>query len=352
MIGLFLQARNRILFKLWRMKFSDIWYQLKIRKILSLSPQERSARGIRRTVRLLSNFPGLWQRTIEQTPRGCCQWGSTLFVADGVADHYVILNSIHHPTGNNFLPRISLPDPDRVWGLHMEPEVYIRQLGYDTLAEHALVSRFYTSSESLLVSGGIYRPSPPYVHFLTGKNWDYLSTVPPPCKLITLGIIVSDLNHLEGHKARVRFLEEIDASGIDCAIWGRGDGLQRFRNYRGFVLNKWDAQAICRYSIVIENSVSPWYWTEKVTDALLAYSLPLYHGCPNLGKFLPADSFIPININEPGCMERISAILQADPYSSRIPAIEAARRVLLEKENIYAFLDRELDELHDTEHNQ
>ncbi|MBK5276437.1 MAG: hypothetical protein JJE30_15510 [Desulfuromonadales bacterium] len=327
------------------MKFYDIWYILKIRKILSLSQHEKSYRGIKRTVRLLSNFPGLWQRTFEQTPKGCCQFGNTLFVADGEADHYVILNSIYHSPDNLFLPKINLPKPYRVWGLHMEPEAYIRQLGYDTYEEHSLCSRFYTSSESLLAKGGIYQPSPPYVNFLTGKDWDYLSIVQPPRKLITLGIIVSDLNHLEGHKARIRFLEEIDESGIDCAIWGRGDGLKRFRNYRGFALSKWDAQSICRYSIVIENSVSPWYWSEKVADALLAYSLPLYYGCPNLGQFFPADSFIQININELDCMEHIRDILKADPYNDRIPAIKAARLLLLEKENIYAFLDRELDRL-------
>ncbi len=345
MKGVLLNLRNRLLQKIWGSKYSDIWYKSKIQRVQSLTPQEKSLRGIKRTVRLLSNFPGLWQRTIEQTPKGSCQWGSTLFLADGDADHYVILNSIHQPVGSRLLPKVDLPEPDRVWGLHMEPEAYIHLLGYDTPEEHSLVSRFYTNSESLLLRGGIYRPSPPYVHFLTGKTWDFLNAASLPDKKITLGIIASDLDTLEGHKTRMGFLKEIDASDIDCVIWGRGVKLKQFRKYQGFALNKWDVHANCRYSIVIENSVSPWYWSEKVADALLGYSLPFYHGCQELAKFLPSNSFIPIDINKSDCVEGIREILKSAPYEDRLPAVIAARHLLLEKENLYAFLDHELESL-------
>jgi len=338
-------VRNRLMLKLWRLRYNDIWYRARINKILRLDAREKKARGIKRTVRLISNFPGLWQRTIQQTPHGSCQWRGTLFVAEGAADHYVILNSIHDASGGPLYPKLVLPEPRQVWGLHMEPDEYVRLLKYDSPTEHALVSRFYTNCTSLLKLGGIYRPSPPYVHFLTGKSWDFLAAAPPPRKRIKLGIITSDLNDIEGHKQRQRFLEELDASEIDCVIWGRGAGLKRFRKYRGFALNKWDVHAQCRYSIVIENSTSDWYWSEKVADALLGYSLPLYHGCIELGRFLPAASFLPININERGCIDHIRQILQADPYIERLPAIETARELLLNNENLYAFLDRELEHM-------
>lgn len=338
-------VRNRILLKIWQLRYRDIWYRIRINEILRLNQRQKEARGIRRTVRLISNFPGLWQRTIEQTPHGSCQWGATLFVADGSADHYVILNSIHSSSGQPLYPALVLPNPGHVWGLHMEPEEYIRLLNYDLPREHSLVSRFYTSSASLLEKGGIYRPSPPYVHFLTGKNWDFLAAAPLPHKTISLGIIASDVSDIEGHKSRQRFLESVDASGIDCVIWGRGESLKRFRNYRGFALNKWDVHARCRYSIVIENSTSPLYWTEKVADALLAYSLPLYHGCGDLGRFLPSRSFIPINISEPDCVDRVRQIVASEPYRDRMQEIASARQLLLNKENLYAFLDRELEGL-------
>ena len=341
----FLKLRDRVLEKVRQMKYADAWYGVKIRKVMALTPAQKSARGIRRTVRLLSNFPGLWQRTIEQTPGGNCQWGSTLFVADGEADHYVILNSIRRPVDSPYLPAITLPDPDRVWGLHMEPEAYVRLLGYDTPEEHALTSRFYTNCGTLIARGGIYRSSPPYVHFHLGKSWDFLSAAPMPRKTVELGIISSALNTIEGHRTRLDFLEELDASDIDCAIWGRGDNLRTLRKYRGFAVSKWDVHAICRYSIVIENSVSQWYWSEKPADALLGWSLPLYHGCPALGQFLPDESFMPLDIASSRRLQAIRDILAADPYPSALEAIREARRLLLNQQNLYAFLNRELDTL-------
>jgi hypothetical protein len=340
-----LTLRTRLLEKVRQLKYSDFWHHARIRQAMSLTPAQKSSLGIKRTVRLLSNFPGLWQRTIEQTPGGSCRWGATLFVADGEADHYVILNSIRHPVDCEFLPKIALPDPGRVWGLHMEPQAYVQLLGYDDPREHALTSRFYTNCQSLIARGGIYRPCPPYVHFHIGKSWDFLSPAPPPQKKIELGIISSGLNTIEGHKARLDFLEELDASNIDCAIWGRGENLRKFRKYRGFSVNKWDVHAICRYSIVIENSVAPWYWSEKPADALLGWSFPLYHGCPELGRFLPPDSFMPLDIARPDRIATIRAILSAAPYQERLAAIAQARDLLLRKENLYAFLDRELNAL-------
>ncbi|MDB5970492.1 MAG: hypothetical protein JWQ90_2942 [Hydrocarboniphaga sp.] len=331
--------RDRVLLRLSQVKFKDFWYQRTISRVLAKTPADKARFGIKRTVRLIGNFPGLWQRTIEQTPGGSCRWGHTLFVAQGPADHYVILNA--PPAGLQW--PAGVPRKEHVWGLHMEPEEYVLRLGYSQPGRIKLASRFYTSSEALLATGGVYRPSPPYVHFHVGKSWDYLQAVRAPSKTITLGIITSELRDLAGHQARLRFLDALDASGIDYALWGRGEGLRKYRNYRGFAMSKWDVHAPCRYSLVIENSVSPLYWSEKVADALLAYSLPLYHGSEQLSQFLPKDCFIPINIFEPDCINRIRTVLEADPYNERMAAIEQARGIILNKENLYAFLDRELD---------
>jgi len=340
-----MKLRNRLLEKIRQMKYSDVWHGARIRKVMALTPLQKAARGIRRTVRLLGNFPGLWQRIIEQTPGGDCQWGDTLFVAGGDADHYIILNSIRHPVDSPFLPNVALPDPSRVWGLHMEPQAYVQLLGYDTPEEHALTSRFYTNCDVLIARGGIYRPSPPYVHFHVGKSWDFLARAQPPEKKIELGIISSGLNTIEGQKARLDFLEELDASDIECAIWGRGDNLRALRKYRGFALSKWDVHSICRHSIVIENSVAPWYWSEKPADALLSFSFPLYHGCPELGRFLPPASFQALDIGKPARIQSIRDILEAAPYQQRLGVIAQARETLLNRENIFAFLNRELNAL-------
>jgi len=334
---------GKVMAEISRQKYRDFWHRPRIRRVLGLTPERKASLGIRRTVRLVGNFPGLWQRTIQQTPGGSCQWGGTLFVAEGPADHYLVLNSLHAAGSGARVFTESLPAPERVWALHMEPEEYVFRLGYDKGDEHTLVSRFYTNSRTLLQRGGIYRPSPPYVHFHVGRSWDFLSTATVPRKHIPLGMITSDLRSLEGHRERLEFLRRLDESGLDYVLWGRGDGLRRFRNYRGFAASKWQAHGASRYSIVIENSVSALYWTEKVADALLAWSLPLYHGCPQIAQYLPEACVVPIDIGEANVIEQIRDVMARNEYDARFAAITAARRMLLQEQNFYAFINRELD---------
>jgi hypothetical protein len=336
---------DRALARAWYRQFRDVGHARLRRALLSLSPEERAARGIKRVVRLASTVPGMWARTIALTPGATCQWGKTLFVAEGDGDMYLVINSVIHPANSRSFPKVNFPERSRVWGLHMEPEEYIIQLGYDDAVEHQRMSRFYTSAPSLLAQEGIYTPSPPYVHFLLGKTWDFLAAQGPLGRHAhRLGFIMSNLQDLTGHRTRLAFLEALDASTIPYVFWGRGKGLERYRGYRGFVFSKWKAHASCRYTIVLENSVAPYYWSEKVADAMLAWSLPIYHGCPNLSEYLPDDSFLRIDIRDPAtAIETIQSVLEKDPYEARLKALAEARHRLLNQHHLYAFIDRELD---------
>ena len=313
-----------------------IWNHDRVCHYRKLGVRWRASRCLRihprkmRVVRLLGNFPGLWQRSIEQTPGGSCQWGNTLFVADGPADIYLVLNSIIRPLGSRYIqPDFAWPERERVWGLHMEPSEYVHRLGYDLAEEHDHISRFYTNCDYLIERGGIYKACPPYVHSHVGNSWDFLNHVGycPERHRFGLGLICSHMNDIEGHKTRLEFLERLDKSGIPYALWGRGEALKRFRGYQGFAISKWAAHSQCRYTIVMENTVSPWYWTEKPADCLLSFSMPLYHGCPNLGNYLPKESFIPIDIRRPDCIEAIREVLHSDTYSERLNTILEARQI-------------------------
>lgn len=342
MMRLALYLKFRLLQKYSKIRLKDIWYARRIRRVMSLSPETKAAIGIRRTVRLVGNFPGLWQRSIEQTPLGQCRFGDTLFVAEGRADHYFVLNSMGRRAANDYRGTLYGAAPDAVSGLHMEPADYVERLGYQTDAEHSLIGRVYTNSKSLIARGGRYEPSPPYVHFHSGKSWDFLAAATPPRKREGLCVITSDLATLEGHVSRMRFMGKLDSSSLPVSIWGRGRALGALRNYKGYLLNKWSAHSKFKYSVVIENSKSDLYWSEKFADAILGFSLPLYHGANDIGNYFPEESFIRIDIGDPDCLTHIAAILQEDPYKKRLPAILEARRRILMQYNLYAFIDREL----------
>jgi hypothetical protein len=329
--------KSTIVIKLKKIAEQDIWYFFQIYKILNYSKKEKISLGVKRTVKLSGNFPGLWRRTLMQTPNGSCQFGKTLFVASGDAEYCLVLNK--EPL--NFTKP---PSCEAVWGLHMEPELYIKKFGYQK-SSRSLINRFYTSSSKLIKKKGVYISSPPYVHFHLGKNWDFLDKCNIPIKTIDIGIIISDLNELPGHRNRLNFLDEIDKSDLNVSIWGRGNNLYKYKNYKGFIYNKWDVYKKCKYTIVLENTISDFYWTEKITDALLAYTLPFYYGSELIHKYLPSKSIISIDIMKNDVVDFIKDNIKNKEYEKRLTAISEARKKILHEQNLYAFIDKEIEKV-------
>jgi hypothetical protein len=106
-----------------------------------------------------------------------------------------------------------------------------------------------------------------------------------------------------------------------------------------FIDDKWDGLAPYKYSIAVENSRSTDYWTEKIADCMLAWSVPLYDGCLNLEEYFPPGSFIRIDIAKPEkAVAEIKEILVHDQWESRLPALEEARKLILHKYQLFPYL--------------
>ena len=100
---------------------------------------------------------------------------------------------------------------------------------------------------------------------------------------------------------------------------------------------KYEALDAYRYHVAMENVIVPGHWTEKIADALISECLPFYAGDPDLGKVLPPESFIPIPLDDPPEAERIvKAAIAANEYERRLPAVRAAKRLILEKYNTFS----------------
>ena len=63
------------------------------------------------------------------------------------------------------------------------------------------------------------------------------------------------------------------------------------RGYRSFE-KKSDGLARYRFSVVIENSREENYFTEKLLDAILCNTIPIYWGCPNISQFFDTDGMV------------------------------------------------------------
>lgn len=89
-------------------------------------------------------------------------------------------------------------------------------------------------------------------------------------------LIASGKRDLEGHKLRHETVDHIRATALDVDVMGRG--------YKPFE-NKEVGLAPYRYSVVIENVREADYFSEKLVDACLCDTVPIYWGAPNIADY-------------------------------------------------------------------
>lgn len=167
--------------------------------------------------------------------------------------------------------------------------------------------------------------------------------LPPPDKTEMISTITSNLAYLPMHIKRRALIDRLAqdyAGSID--VYGRP---HRFIEY------KEDAILPYRFHICIENWAAPGLWTEKIADALLGYSVPVYAGCPNIEAYFPGATIM-IDLEDYASARRtIDAILTDGEsiYQERFAALVEARRQLIETFDISSLIRRLLHEPNSTE---
>lgn len=257
-----------------------------------------------------------WPDLMRQTPGRTGVWDGIRFTLDDEAecDLLLVLN-------NRMKSDVRARCPEgRVWALMQEP--YVRGFT-DWMAEgHDAFARVHTSY--VPSPDGKYVTSHPALPWHVNRNFDELVACSMPEKDRTCSWITGNPRDLPGHMKRLSFLHSLRSDRtLDVDLYGRAVR---------FVEDKWDGLARYRYSIAAENTAWHDYWTEKIADCFLTWTVPIYYGCPNLEKYFPPDSFIRIDIEKPReALGMIRRVLREDDWERRIPALsEARRRVLYE----------------------
>ncbi len=257
-----------------------------------------------------------WPDLLRQTPGGKGIWNGIRFTTDEVeeCDVLVMLNNRMKHAVHAYCPK------GRVWALMQEP--YAKGFT-DWMDEgHDPFDRVYTNYSPS--SDPKYIVSQPALPWHVNRTFDELTTCAIPEKTRPLSWVVGNCRDLPGHMKRLNFLQKIqEEKSLDIDLYGRAVH---------YIEDKWDGLAKYRYSIAAENTSWPDYWTEKIADCFLTWTVPIYYGCANLEKYFPADSFIRIDIEKPEeAIGIIRKTLSEDNWERRIPAlIEARRRVLFE----------------------
>lgn len=74
------------------------------------------------------------------------------------------------------------------------------------------------------------------------------------------------------------------------------------------------------FSIVIESNKEPWYFSEKIVDALLTKTIPIYWGCTNIGTFFDERGIMSFNTIEE-FFEKINTINE-NTYEQMLPYVQ------------------------------
>jgi len=270
-----------------------------------------------------------WPDLLRQTPGGKGVWDGIRFTNEDVdeCDALVILNNRMKLAVHAHCP------PKRVWVLMQEP--YVKGFT-DWMAEgHEAFDRVYTNYTPS--SDPKYVISQPALPWHVNRTFDELTTCAMPEKKRPLSWVVGNCRDLPGHMKRLAFLRIVqDDKSLDIDLFGRAVC---------YIEDKWDGLAQYRYSIAAENTSWTDYWTEKIADCFLTWTVPIYYGCNNLEKYFPADSFIRIDIEKPEqAIDIIKQTLRDDDWERRLPALEEARRRVLYEYQIFPYLTRLLHE--------
>ena len=131
-----------------------------------------------------------------------------------------------------------------------------------------------------------------------------------------ISLIASPKRDTEGHRLRHDVIQWANSNGHSLDAFGK--------QYRSLP-EKSEALLPYRYSVVIENSQSSNYFTEKLIDCMLCNCLPIYWGTADVKHYFDPSGMLFCKDLQEIC--DTIATLGPDDYQSRLPAIQRNREV-------------------------
>lgn len=274
-------------------------------------------------VRIVKNWD--WPDLMRQTPGQKGVWDGIQFTVAPIedCDFLVMLNnSMETDT------RVRCPEKN-ICAIMQEP--YMKGHSDWMVEKHEFFSKVFT--HYIPVNNRKYIPSHPAIPWHVNKTFDELISAKVPVKSKKLSAIVGDAMDVPGHIKRRKFLQYIqDDKSLELDLYGKKIN---------FIEDKWDGLAPYKYSLAIENTSGPDYWTEKIADCFLSWTVPIYYGCTNLENYFPKESFIRIDMGQPEeSLAKIRRIINEDNWERYIPALKEARNLVLNRYQLFPYLSQ------------
>lgn len=203
---------------------------------------------------------------------------------------------------------IMIVEPDAVHGKHLRLARLFHRRFFRVLTKNA----------------GLLAAIPNGVRFVFGSTFIADPEGVKTLKDRDVSLIASSKRTYEGHLLRHEVVDRLRQGGISADIMGRG--------YKPFA-DKADGLAPYRFSVVIENLREPSYFTEKLVDALICRTVPIYWGAPDIGQYFDTAGLV-ICQSADEVVAAAAAASSAD-YAARAAAIEENRRRALVFGNLH-----------------
>ena len=256
-------------------------------------------------------------------------WGDLEFTTQKYADYYLIINNVLYGP-------FSYYNPKRTLLYYAEPAA--------TLDQWPSWSKLEEKNEFFHIS------RLPHSRMLTvwwlSKSYHWLKENSIQ-KTKVLSTVTSDHDMSPIYRKRLAFTKILDEQ-IRIDIYGRSRSpnsqLKTFSQYRGELLPdlcKDDGLFPYKYHFASENNIEDNYFTEKLTDAILAECLCFYHGTETAGNWIDSRAFIHIDIAKP--IEAINTIKKAienNEWEKRIQIIRKEKQKVLDEMNLLADIER------------
>jgi hypothetical protein len=126
-----------------------------------------------------------------------------------------------------------------------------------------------------------------------------------PDKTKLVSMIYSNKQDTSGHRLRHEIASQV--SGVELLGSGAGAPFEA----------KEDVLSDCMFTIVIENTKNPYYFSEKLLDAMALGVIPIYYGATEIGKFFDVDGILTFDSIDG--LQDILKRLSPELYSKMLP---------------------------------
>ncbi len=149
------------------------------------------------------------------------------------------------------------------------------------------------------------RSIPNMEFYPNGMSWVDKKNFGLHVKSKNISIIASNKNSTNGHKLRHGLISHLGPSLLD--IYGSA--------YNP-IDHKIEALKDYCFSVAIENTQVPHYFTEKLLDCFLTGTIPIYWGCPEISKFFNPDGFVECHSPDDllGAVDVANSFKNKNPY--------------------------------------